>query len=324
MTDTMENAVTVTESGLGPYAQFVTAGRHIMGADEPEPLGGRDTGASPYEYLLAGLGACTAMTLRMYATRKSWPLEKIAVELRHEKIAAPSGADKIDRFERVIRLTGALTNEQKSKLLEIAERCPISQTLELPGIGKDLAGKIVDIVKTGRFKLLDTLKRRLPGELGEIAALPGLGPRRVKLLYDRLKVRTLADLKRAVESGRLRKIRGFGPTIEQKLLQALKQPRSAKRFKLPVAEAAALVALLRDGRKVVVAGSYRRRRETVGDLDVLATAEDGAAIGQKLASYENVAEVMAQGSTRTTVVLRSGIQVDLRVVREESYGAALL
>src|ERR1700694_4482848 len=86
MTDVIENSVTVTESGLGPYAQFVTVGRHVMGADEPEPLGGRDTGASPYEYLLAGLGACTAMTLRMYATRKSWPLEKIAVELRHDKI----------------------------------------------------------------------------------------------------------------------------------------------------------------------------------------------------------------------------------------------
>ena len=130
MTDVIENSVTVTESGLGPYAQFVTVGRHVMGADEPEPLGGRDTGASPYEYLLAGLGACTAMTLRMYAARKSWPLEKIAVELRHDKIAAPSGTGKSDRFERVIRLTGALTSEQTSKLLEIANKCPVSQTLQ--------------------------------------------------------------------------------------------------------------------------------------------------------------------------------------------------
>ena len=197
---------------------------------------------------------------------------------------------------------------------------------ELPGIGKDLAGKIADIVKTGRFKLLDAMKRRLPGELGEIAALPGLGPKRVKLLYDKLKVRSLADLKRAVETGRLREVRGFGATIEQKLADALKQPRREKRFKLPVAEAEAeaLVARLRDGRHAVVAGSYRRRRETVGDLDMLVTGKDGEAIGQKLVSYENVAEVLARGPTRTTVVLRSGIQVDLRVVPEESYGAALL
>jgi putative redox protein len=129
-----ENAVTVTESGLGPYAQFVTAGRHVMGADEPEQLGGRDTGASPYEYILAGLGACTAMTLRMYATRKNWPLEKVTVELRHEKIAAPAGTGKVDLFERVIRLSGPLSDEQKSRLLEIAEKCPVSQTLQRPSI----------------------------------------------------------------------------------------------------------------------------------------------------------------------------------------------
>ena len=134
MTDVVENTVTVTESGMGPYAQFVTVGRHVMGADEPELLGGRDTGASPYEYLLAGLGACTAMTLRMYATRKSWPLEKIAVELRHDKIAPSDGADKIDRFERAIRLTGPLTDEQKSKLLEVADKCPVSRTLQHPSV----------------------------------------------------------------------------------------------------------------------------------------------------------------------------------------------
>ena len=134
MTDMVENTVTVTESGLGPYAQFITVGRHLMGADEPEPLGGRDTGASPYEYLLAGLGACTAMTLRMYAARKAWPLEKISVELLHDKIAAPSGTGRIDRFERVISLTGPLTSEQKSKLLEVADKCPVSQTLQRPSI----------------------------------------------------------------------------------------------------------------------------------------------------------------------------------------------
>jgi putative redox protein len=134
MSDVVENTVTVTESGMGPYAQFVTVGRHVMGADEPELLGGRDTGASPYEYLLAGLGACTAMTLRMYATRKVWPLQKIAVELRHNKIPAPSGGGTIDRFERAIHLTGSLTDEQKSRLLEVADKCPVSQTLQRPSV----------------------------------------------------------------------------------------------------------------------------------------------------------------------------------------------
>jgi DNA polymerase (family 10) len=197
---------------------------------------------------------------------------------------------------------------------------------ELPGIGKDLAGKIADIVKTGHFALLDTLKKKLPGELADMAALPGLGPKRVKLLYDKLKVRTLDDLRRVLKTGRLRDVKGFGPIIAKKLTQALEKPRAEKRFKLSVAEseAEALVGFLRDGGRIVVAGSYRRRRDTVGDLDVLVTAKDGAAVGDKLVRYENVAEVLAHGPTRTTVILRSGLQVDVRAVPEESYGAALL
>jgi DNA polymerase (family 10) len=197
---------------------------------------------------------------------------------------------------------------------------------ELPGIGKDLAGKIADIAKTGHFDLLDTLKRKLPGELGDMAALPGLGPKRIRLLYDKLKVRTLNDLRRAIKTGQLRELRGFGPVIEKKLLGALEKPQPARRFKLSVAEAEAeaLVGFLRNSGRVVVAGSFRRRRDTVGDLDVLVTAKNGAAVGNRLVEYENVAQVVAHGPTRTTVMLRSGLQVDVRAVPEESYGAALL
>lgn len=197
---------------------------------------------------------------------------------------------------------------------------------ELPGIGKDLANKIADIVATGRFKLLDQLKKKLPGDLGGIAALPGLGPKRVKRLHDKLKVSTFDDLRRVVKTGRLHEIRGFGPIIERKLIAALEKPTVEKRFKLSVAEAEAeaLVAFLRGSGRVMVAGSYRRRRETVGDLDLVVTSAHAAAVGDKLVAYENVAEVQAHGGTRTTIVLRSGLQVDVRAVPEESYGAALL
>jgi DNA polymerase (family X) len=200
---------------------------------------------------------------------------------------------------------------------------------ELPGIGKDLAGKIVAITTTGKFDLLESLKHELPGELGEIAALPGLGPKRVKLLYERLGVRSIEDLRRAVKTGRLCELRGFGAKIEEKLRAALAKPPSEKRFKLAVAEpeAGALVDFLREGLddgQVVVAGSYRRRRDTVGDLDILVTSRRGTAVGDRLAKYENVASVLAHGPSRTTVVLRSGLQVDVRVVPEQSYGAALL
>jgi DNA polymerase (family 10) len=198
---------------------------------------------------------------------------------------------------------------------------------ELPGIGKDLAGKIADIARTGHFQLLEELKKELPGDIGEMTALPGLGPKRVKLLYDKLKIRTLDDLRRAVKIGGLGGLGGFGPVIIAKLAEALEKPAAQKRFRLSVAEAEAkpLVAWLQlVARTVVVAGSFRRRRDTVGDLDLLATADDGAAAGERLARYENVDRVLARGPTRATVVLRSGLQVDLRVVPEESHGAALL
>ena len=197
---------------------------------------------------------------------------------------------------------------------------------ELPGIGKDLAGKIANIVRTGHFELLDSLKTKVPGQIGDMAALPGLGPKRLKLLYDKLKLRTLDDLRRAAKEGSLAKVRGFGPTIVSRLMEALEKPVPGKRFKLSMAEAEAdsLLAYLQErGARIAVAGSYRRRRDTVGDLDILATRDDGD-IAAKFLRYENVAKVLAHGTTRAAVLLRSGLQVDLRVVPPESYGAALL
>jgi len=121
--------VTVADSGSAPYAQLVHAGRHDLFADEPEVRGGHDVGPSPYEYLLAGLGACAAITLRMYAERHNWGLRCTTVELWHEVRPAADGKSMIDRFHRTIHLEGDLTEEQKLRLLEIAKRCPVSQTL---------------------------------------------------------------------------------------------------------------------------------------------------------------------------------------------------
>jgi DNA polymerase (family 10) len=225
-------------------------------------------------------------------------------------------------YRRAARVVEGLPKSVTS-LLEAGE--DLSQ---LPGIGKDLASKIAAIVARGKFDLLESLKSELPGDLGEIAALPGLGPKRVKLLYEKLGIRSLDDLRRAARAGRLRELRGFGIKSEEKLLAALAKPPTGKRFKLSMAEAEAeaLEEYLRQGLsgRIVVAGSYRRRCETIGDLDILVAARDGAALGERLTKYENVASVLARGPSRTTVVLRSGLQVDLRVVPEQSYGAALM
>lgn len=127
--------VTVEETEEGRYSQRIVAGRHQLRADEPESLGGNDTGPGPYEYLLAALGACTSMTIRMYAERKKWPLEHVRVRLRHKKIHAEDCAEcetregRVDWIDRDITLAGALDQEQKDRLLQIADRCPVHRTL---------------------------------------------------------------------------------------------------------------------------------------------------------------------------------------------------
>ncbi|WP_298625887.1 OsmC family protein [uncultured Legionella sp.] len=125
----------VSESGKGKLTQEIKIGSHRLTADEPLENGGNDTGPSPYDFLLAGLGSCTSMTLRMYADMKKFPLDKIIVRLQHEKIYAEDCADcenknsKIDRITRHIELQGHLTNEQRQKLLDIADKCPVHRTL---------------------------------------------------------------------------------------------------------------------------------------------------------------------------------------------------
>jgi putative redox protein len=128
--------VVVRETGEGRYAQHIAAGKHALRADEPEDFGGNDSGPGPYDLVLAGLGACTAMTLRMYAARKQWPLDRVTVTLHHEKIHAEDCADcetkegRIDRIGRSLTLEGTLDAGQRTKLLEIADKCPVHRTLE--------------------------------------------------------------------------------------------------------------------------------------------------------------------------------------------------
>ena len=134
MEKTEARGVVVRGSASG-FAQEIHAGRHRIVADEPVSAGGKDTGLSPYDLLLAALGACTSMTVGMYARRKSWPLEEVTVHLRHSKIHATDCAEcetkdgMLDRIERDIHFAGPLTEEQRSKLLEIANKCPVHRTL---------------------------------------------------------------------------------------------------------------------------------------------------------------------------------------------------
>jgi DNA polymerase (family X) len=200
---------------------------------------------------------------------------------------------------------------------------------ELPGIGEAIAEKIRTIVETGRLPQLEEVGARTPGALSDLMKIEGLGPKRVKALYRELNIRTPEDLERAARSGRIHELEGFGEKTEEMILQRVGRFHGeAQRMRLPDAEDIAnpLVAYLRKTRgvkEITVAGSFRRRNETVGDLDLLVTASGDSPVMDRFAAYDEVIEVVSRGKTRSTVVLRSGLHVDLRVVPQASYGAAL-
>lgn len=201
---------------------------------------------------------------------------------------------------------------------------------ELPGIGRDLAQKIAEIAATGRFAPLERLKQHLPGHLADLTEIPGLGPKRIKTLFRKLKISSVAELADAARAGRLHKIRGFGPKIERNILEASERHEStSKRIRLSVAEQIAkpLLEYLKATpgiEQVTIAGSFRRRRETVGDIDILATCGKNADPIGRFVVYPEVEKILAKGTTRAGVRLKSGLQVDLRVVPARSYGAALV
>lgn len=200
---------------------------------------------------------------------------------------------------------------------------------ELPGIGEDLASKIKEIVETGTVAMLEEHRKNVPATLTNLLNIPGLGPKRVQALYHKLGIRTLDELRKAAQEGRVRTLQGFGAKTEQHILEQLKAGTSEeKRFKLAISTqyAEAFIAYLKasaEVEQIVAAGSYRRARETIGDLDLLVTARPGSPVIERFVSYPEVEEVLAHGTTKVSVRLACRLQVDLRVLPKASYGAAL-
>jgi len=200
---------------------------------------------------------------------------------------------------------------------------------ELPGIGKEIAAHITELVLEGRLTVLDELTAEIPSSLVELTRLPGVGAKKAKKLWEALGVETIEDLKTAAQAGKVAELDGFGEKSQQKILKGIEAYRRRQgRFKIADAEqhVEPLVAYLRQHRAVQrleVAGSYRRRRETVGDIDLLAITTDPGPVMQRFTTYPEVRKVELAGDTKGTVVLRSGLQIDLRLLPPESCGAAL-
>ncbi|MDH5776496.1 MAG: DNA polymerase/3'-5' exonuclease PolX [Nitrospirota bacterium] len=249
-------------------------------------------------------------------------------------------AEKLSRLAELLEIQGANPFRIRAyrKAAQTIESLPhhVASMLaegadlsELPGIGKDLATKIQEIVETGHLSLLDQISSQLPGQLAELAKIPTLGPKRVKMLYDILGIQDLKGLAKAARAGNIRQLHGFGPKIEAKILaETARRSGREQRIKISTAEefGEPILDYLQQAKGMkdaIIAGSYRRRKDTIGDLDVLVTCTHANTIMDHFVAYDEVETVVSKGHTRATVILRSGLQVDLRVVPEESYGAAL-
>ncbi len=201
---------------------------------------------------------------------------------------------------------------------------------KLPGIGKDLAQKIRDLVATGSTELYVEMQKKWPLAVVELTELHGLGPKRVKTLFETLHVQNREQLEAAAKAGKLRDLPGFGEKVEQNVLKSLAtaQQWSGRLLLASVwalaHELAERVGRVKGVKQVELAGSFRRRKETIGDLDLLVTGGAADDVMDAFTKHASVAEVLGRGDTKSSVRLQSGLQVDLRLVPADSFGAALM
>ncbi len=198
------------------------------------------------------------------------------------------------------------------------------------GIGKELAKKIEELVKNNELKFLKNLEKRIPGSLLEILDIPGMGPKKVGILYRRLNITSIEDLKAAVLNGRLKHISGFGPKTEEKILKYIEKFQTeGKRFRFSIAEEIAhnITKYMNDVRwRFEIAGSYRRKKETVKNLNIVIAIEDNnlyEEVINRFVNYEDKKEIIIKNNTKSSIRLRCGMEVHLNVVNSDSFGAAI-
>ncbi len=202
----------------------------------------------------------------------------------------------------------------------------------IKGIGKDLAEKIKAFVETGRLEYLEKLESEIPASLLELMKIPDLGPRRVAVIHKELGIETVEELRAAIETGKISSLKGFGEKSEQKIFHALSEIPNKKNHRMLLADVAASASSFQKYleeqpgvERVSLAGSYRRGKETVGDLDILVICREGfeETVMASFVRFGEVARVLSRGTTKSAVVLRSTLQVDLRIVERSSYGSAM-
>jgi DNA polymerase (family 10) len=244
--------------------------------------------------------------------------EEIAV-LLELKAANPF---RIRAYRNAARAVLSLDEDLEKVVLE-------KRLTELEGIGDDLAGKITTLVKTGRLPFYEKLKKSTPSGIVEMMRVHGLGGKKIKLIHQKLKIKTIAELKKACEMGKLSKLRGFGPKTEKNILESLSHQESYQKRHLwweamatarPILES---LCKLKDVDKAEIAGSLRRKLETIGDLDFLAASSNPKSVMEWFTTQPFVERVLGKGLTKSSVKLKGGMQADLRIVPATQFEFAL-
>ncbi|MEK6968416.1 MAG: DNA polymerase/3'-5' exonuclease PolX [Nanoarchaeota archaeon] len=212
---------------------------------------------------------------------------------------------------------------------DIEEVAKAGKLKELPGIGEALAEKIEEYIKTGKIKHLAELKKKIPGNLDKVLEVQGVGPKRAKMLYDKLKIDSVEALEKAAKEGKIRNLEGLGEKSEQEMLKGIEllkrgQERMLLGVALPIArDIAERLKSRKEVNQIEIGGSIRRRVETIGDIDILITSTSPLKVIDYFTKLPDVDRILAKGDTKSSVILRNGKQVDLRVLDDKSFGSAL-
>lgn len=247
-----------------------------------------------------------------------------------EEIADLLEMQDIQFKPRAYRKAAISIKSLSEDIKDIYKKGGVKALEEIPGVGKSLALHIEEFIKTGKIKNYEMLKKKMPAAVSELVAIEGVGPKIVKKLYQALKIKTIKDLEKAALAHKIQKIKGLGPKVEQNILEGISIVRKrTKRFLLGFTLPDALeikkkLEGLSGVEKVDLAGSIRRGKETIGDIDILAIAKNPKKIINFFVHLPEVEKIIAEGGTKGAVRLKNGVDCDLRVLKRESYGSALM